>query len=57
MTETFYPQIGEIYLMRFSGTQHEQTGTRPGLTEYSDFHPNDICDDRDIQSFSNLQFY
>lgn len=27
----FYPQIGEVYLMRFGGTQHEQTGTRPGL--------------------------
>jgi len=25
------PMIGEIYLMRFSGTNHEQAGWRPGL--------------------------
>lgn len=31
MADTFYPQIGEIYLMKFSGSQHEQTGARPGL--------------------------
>ena len=32
MSDTgFYPQIGEVYLMRFGGTHHEQTGTRPGL--------------------------
>lgn len=31
MSEMFYPQIGEVYLMHFGGTQHEQTGTRPGL--------------------------
>lgn len=31
MTDAFYPKIGEIYLMRFSGTQHEQSGMRPGL--------------------------
>lgn len=47
MTETFYPQIGEIYLMRFSGTQHEQTGTRPGLIMQNNvgnkFSPNVIA--------------
>ena len=27
----FRPQIGQIYLMQFGGTHHEQTGIRPGL--------------------------
>ena len=31
MSDMFYPQLGEVYLMHFGGTQHEQTGTRPGL--------------------------
>lgn len=25
------PQIGEIYLVRFDGTGHEQKGLRPGV--------------------------
>lgn len=31
MSNVFYPRIGEIYLMQFGGTQHEQSGIRPGL--------------------------
>lgn len=30
-TKTRQPQIGEIYVMRFSGTGCEQNGLRPGL--------------------------
>lgn len=30
-TKTRQPQIGEIYVMRFSGTDSEQSGLRPGL--------------------------
>lgn len=26
-----YPQIGDVYMMQFSGTDSEQTGWRPGL--------------------------
>jgi mRNA interferase MazF len=47
MSNGFSPQIGEVYLMRFGGTQHEQTGVRPGLVIQNNvgnkFSPNVIA--------------
>lgn len=46
-TNNFRPKIGEIYLMQFGGTQHEQTGVRPGLIVQNNvgnrFSPNVIA--------------
>ena len=42
-----HPQIGEIYLMKFSGSNSEQTGWRPGLVFQNNtgnkFSPNIIA--------------
>ena len=46
-TNNFRPKIGEIYLMQFGGSQHEQTGVRPGLIVQNNvgnrFSPNVIA--------------
>ena len=42
-----YPRIGDVYMMRFSGSGNEQTGWRPGLVFQNNtgnyFSPNIIA--------------
>ena len=46
-SDTWFPQIGEVYLMRFDGKNSEQCGWRPGLVYQNNignkFSPNIIA--------------